>query len=93
MILWGIPGKLGVDSMMGLFKKQTLKVKPETPLIHVIIVLYNVGVIIKGRYTIKFTSEGTFISYLVTDLQQMMIDEILPEYLEYCKERDSQLKN
>lgn len=79
--------------MIGLFKKRTLKVKPETPLIHVIVVLYNVGVIIEDRYKMKFTSEGTFISYLATDLQQMMIDEILPEYLEYCKERDSQLKN
>lgn len=78
---------------MGLFKKRKLKVKPETPLIHVLMVLYNVGVIIEDRYTMKFTSEGTFISYLATDLQQIMIDDVLPEYLEYCKEKDSQLKN
>ena len=79
--------------MLSLFKKRTLKVKPETPLIHVLMVLYNVGVIIEDRYTMKFTSDGTIIEYLATNLQQIMIDDILPEYLEYCKERDSQLKN
>ena len=67
--------------MVQYFKKRILKVKPETPLLRVMVALSCVGVIIEGRYRIEATSDGTFITYQATELQQFIIDK----YLEYIR--------
>lgn len=67
------------------FRKRTLKVKPETPLLHVFATLATLGVLIEGRYTIAFDSTGTTITYLATELQQKIINYLLDHMDEYAK--------
>ena len=71
---------------MHIFEIHTLKVKPETPLLHVLTVLGCVGVMVDGRYEIRATSDGTWIKYYATAVQQMLIDELVPRNLEKMKE-------
>ncbi|MBQ2856483.1 MAG: hypothetical protein IJE78_05035 [Bacteroidaceae bacterium] len=67
------------------FHKHILKVKPETPLLRVMVALSCVGVIIEGRYTIEATSDGTLITYLATNIQQRIINM----FLDYIKRTES----
>lgn len=71
--------------MVSYFRKHVLKVKPETPLLRVIVALSCVGVIIEGRYSIEATSDGTIITYLATNIQQILIDK----YLDYIRSIES----
>lgn len=56
-----------------LFKKRTLRVKPETNLLSVLATLGSAGVMIEGRYHVNTSSEGTMIDFLATDLQWEVI--------------------
>lgn len=60
-----------------LFKKRTLKVKPETNLMSVITSLASAGVLVENRYNMESTSEGTTIIFLATDLQWEVIKMLL----------------
>lgn len=72
--------------MVQYFRKHILKVKPETPLLRVLVALSCVGVIIEGRYSIEATSDGTIITYQATAVQQLIIDK----YLDYIRSTESE---
>ncbi len=59
------------------FKMRKLKVKITTPIVPIMSVLGEAGVLIDGRYTLHMDASGTFITYLATDLQEAMISEAI----------------
>ena len=65
------------ETINDLFKKRTLKVNPETNLISAITSLASAGVLIENRYSIKATNDGTYITFLATDLQWEVIKMLL----------------
>lgn len=68
-----------------IFKKRTLKVKPETNLLSVITSLGSAGVMIEGRYNVEATSNGTMIEFLATDLQWEVIKMLLDRMDEFLE--------
>ena len=60
-----------------IFKKRTLKVKPETNLVSVMTTLASAGVLIENRYKVEATNEGTIIEFLSTELQWEVIKMLL----------------
>lgn len=59
------------------FKMRKLKVKITTPIVPIMSVLGEAGVLIDGRYTLHTDASGTFITYLATDLQEVIISEAI----------------
>lgn len=56
------------------FKERKLKINPSTPIIIVMEVLGEAGVLIDGRYHIESTDDGTVITYLATKIQAEFIN-------------------
>ena len=59
------------------FRTRKLKIKITTPIVPIMSVLGEAGVLIDGRYTLHTDASGTFITYLATDLQEVMISEAI----------------
>ena len=59
------------------FEMRKLKVKITTPIVPIMSVLGEAGVLIDGRYTLHMDESGTFITYLATDLQEAIISEAI----------------
>lgn len=59
------------------FNLRKLKVKITTPIVPIMSVLGEAGVLIDGRYTLHTDESGTFITYLATDLQEVIISEAI----------------
>lgn len=62
------------------FKENKLKINPSIPIIVVMEVLGEAGVLIDGRYHIESVNDGTIITYLGTKIQvefiNMMLDKL-----------------
>ena len=71
--------------MVDIFKRRTLKVKPDTPLIPVTSILAASGVMIDGRYMMHSDDNGTTIVYLATNIQQHVIDALLDHIDEFSE--------
>lgn len=59
------------------FEMRKLKVKVTTPIVPIMSVLGEAGVLIDGRYILHMNESGTFITYLATDLQEVIISEAI----------------
>lgn len=66
-----------------IFKKRTIRVRPETNLMSVLTSLASAGVLVENRYKIEATSSGTTIEFLATDLQWTVIDMLLDRMDEF----------
>lgn len=58
------------------YKKRVIKVKPETPMVSVMAILQQSGVILPGRWEIDY-DDGTIIRFLATDTQWILIGYLL----------------
>lgn len=61
------------------FRLYSLLIPASTPIMSIMVVLDQVGVLISGRYSIRCFDSGTRVTYFATPLQNHIINALIKE--------------